>query len=227
MTYTQLWYTVSAYRPASTGNDSIPRGPAIYASEANPKTLQCPSNPSPEGYATALLGCYYGTAGKDFPAGYGSNAHVFSSAPGRLVVGRSSYIGMGGYYSPSSNPQYVGFFTHMSTNSVSRCPDGTSNTIMFGEMAGGLVNWGGSGGIPNGISGASWTAGFNYSGFNVPKSGPIANDTDNYYRFSSQHTGLINVCMGDGSVRPLKTSIDFSTWVYLTGIQDGVVVTFD
>jgi prepilin-type N-terminal cleavage/methylation domain-containing protein len=246
-TYSQMWYSVNngtsanpPYRPTTTATDNIPRPPALYASEGNSasggaaiKTLQCPATLSPEGYTTALMGVYYGTAGVDFPAGYGSNAHLYSSAPGRLVVGRSSYIGMGGYYSPSSYPQYRGFFTHMSNNSLARVPDGTSNTIMFGEMAGGFIQWSGSGGIPDGPAAAGWVAGFNYSGFNTPYSGSDVLRSNNggtndyWYRFSSLHTNLINVCMGDGSVRPLKTSIDFTTWVYLTGIQDGAVVTFD
>jgi len=253
-TYTQMYYGNSPYvlnyRPSTTSTDNIPRPPAQYAAEMNApsgggscKTLLCPSAPAPADYGTALLVVDYGTAGTDFPAGGGSG-HVFSSAPGRLTVGRAHYTGMGGYYAPSSNPQNAGFFTHKSNNSIARCPDGTSNTIMFAEMVGGYIAWGGSGGIPNCVSGNSWTAGFNYSGFNPPSSGPdvirpcppkdanaglctLGGTNDHWYRFSSMHTGLINVAMGDGSVRPIKTTIDFSTWVYLTGIQDGIVVTFD
>ena len=237
-TYTAMWYTRTAYRPASTGTDTIPRPPAIYASEANSpsgggtiKSLLCPSDPAPGEYVTVLLGCYYGTSGVDFPAGYGGNAHVFSSAPGRLVVGRSNYIGMGGYYAPSSNSQYRGYFTHLSKNTV-QCSDGSANTIMFGEMIGGYIAWGGSGGIPNGISGISWVAGFNYSGFGTPASGvespsggtPAYGDW--WYRFSSRHTGIIQFGWGDGSVRSLRSTIDFTTWVYLTSIADGQVVNF-
>ena len=44
--------------------------------------------------------------------------------------------------------------------------------------------------------------------------------------FSSMHTGnIVQFCMADGSVQKINTSIDFATWVYLTGYQDGVVVT--
>jgi hypothetical protein len=113
----------------------------------------------------------------------------------------------------------------MSNNKIEQISDGSSNTMMFGETAGGLINWGGSGGIPNGISGASWMAGFNYTGFNVPKAFTM-NDPDIWYRYSSPHIGVLQVGMADGSVRGLSMTIDFSTWVYLSGISDGVVVNF-
>jgi prepilin-type N-terminal cleavage/methylation domain-containing protein len=230
-------------RPLSTSTDVIPPDPAgRYGSEGNFKSFQCPSAPSPSQYNTVLVGVFYGGpspggSGVDCPQDYActnGGAHVYSSAPGRLVVGRSNYIGMGGYYAPSAYPQYKGFFTHMSNNSLGRVLDGTSNTIMFGEMAGGFIAWNLSGGIPNGVSGASWPAGFNYSGFQVPAAGsqvlapgPNNSTNDYWYRFSSLHTNGINVCMGDGSIRFLRTTIDFTTWVYITGIEDGNIVTFN
>jgi len=241
MTYIQMYYVNSPnvlnYRPNSTGTDVIPRPPVLYATEGNLKVFQCPSNPSPESYNTALLGTYYGTAGVDKPQGAG-NGHTFSSAPGRLVVGRSSYTGMAGYYTPSTDAQYRGFFTHMSKNKVAATPDGTSNTVMFGELSGGWIAWGGSGGIPNGVSAYSWACGFNYSGFDSPYAGsasqpPVYDASGNqtggsrWWAFSSQHTSIVNFCFGDGSVRALRSGMDFSTWVYMTGIADGVVVNFD
>jgi prepilin-type N-terminal cleavage/methylation domain-containing protein len=231
--YQQMWYTVPAYRPPSTATDVIPRPPVIYAIEANAasgaggsiKTAQCPSAPSPGEYNTALLGCYYGTAGVDKPQGYGGDAHVFSSAPGRLVIGRSNYTGMGGYYSPSTNPTYAGLFTHKSQNKIAAVPDGSSNTVMFGEAVGGYIGWGGSGGIPNGTSAYSWISGFNYSGFGSPKAGAEgANDQGSWwYLFTSRHTGIINFCWGDGSVRSLRHQLDWTTWLAVTGKADGII----
>ena len=225
-TYTRVWYAVPEYRPASTGSINIPRPPARYASEGTPKNFMCPSNVGPEVYVTVLLGTYYGKAGVDFPAGGPANTHVFSSCPGCKAVGRSNYIGMGGYYAPSQFDQYKGYFTHLSTNKLANTPDGTSNTVMIGEMAGGYIGWGGS--IGDGISGPSWVAGFNYSGFSEPYAGnPNDPVSSKWYAFSSNHPGVVHFCFGDGSVRSLKSGMDFSTWVYMTGIQDGVVVTFN
>ena len=93
-------------------------------------------------------------------------------------------------------------------------------------MAGGYIGWGGS--IGNGVSGPSWVAGYNYSGFDSPYSGNASDPVNSkWWAFSSQHTGIVNFCFGDGSVRPLRSGMDFSTFVYMSGIQDGIVVTFD
>jgi len=232
-TYSQMYYVnspvVANIRPSTTSTDVIPRPPTIYGSEMKVKTLLCPSAPSPDSYVTALLGVNYGTAGVDYAPGGGAG-HLFSSAPGRLVVGRTNYLGMGGYYAKSSNPANQGIFSHMSSLKVVQISDGSSNTVMFGEYIGGLINWGGSGGIPNGVSGGGVGAGFNYSGFGPPVSGSPASATalngSWYAMFGSAHTGLIQVCMGDGSVRGITTSIDFNTWVNITGFQDGVTVNF-
>jgi prepilin-type N-terminal cleavage/methylation domain-containing protein len=227
--YAPLYFSDPQNRPPSTSTDVIPRPPALYGCELSPKILQCPSNPPPESYQTVLLATEYGTAGLDYSlarkAAYAGppptgGAHVFSSAPGRLVVGRSSYIGVGGYYAPSQFPQYVGFFTYQSKVSLGRVPDGTSNTLMFGEMAGGTIKWGGSGGIPDGLDGVGRCAGFNYTGWGTP----VAYQ-DQWFEWSSHHTGVVQFCMGDGSVQRISQNIDFNTFVFLSGIQDGAVVS--
>jgi prepilin-type processing-associated H-X9-DG protein len=169
----------------------------------------------------------YGTPGQDMPLNAIHDDHLYSSAPGRLVMGRTNYMGMAGYYSQSVYPQYAGLFTYKSKNKLAAVPDGTSNTILFGEVAGGYIGWGGSGGIPNGVSGWAWACGFDYSGFGTPYAGSAADvNNSQWWNFSSQHTGVVNFCFADGSVHSLTTVIDFATWVYLTGFQDGVAVTF-
>lgn len=43
----------------------------------------------------------------------------------------------------------------------------------------------------------------------------------------SMHTGGVNVCLGDGSVRFLKNSVDQLTWCFLISTADGNVITGD
>ena len=132
-------------------------------------------------------------------------------------------------YIGNAVPQYLGIFTYQSRNSLGRIPDGTSNTFMFGEYVGGYLAWGGGGGLADGLAGPSVVCGFGYTGFNGPSPtgsmphGP--NGTSYWYTFGSDHTAnIMNVCYGDGSVRTISPTIDFSTWVYLSGMQDGVAV---
>jgi prepilin-type N-terminal cleavage/methylation domain-containing protein/prepilin-type processing-associated H-X9-DG protein len=225
-------------RPPTTNTDFIPRPPDLYGCEGTIKSLLCPAAPAPEEYVTVLNFVAWGTPGKDYNAVITSPGWTYSSAPGRLIMGRSSYIGMGGYDAPSNAPQNVGFFTYMSKNALARCPDGASNTILFGEMVGGYIDWGGDGGIPSGISGPSWCSGFNYSGpaglntstapgHRSPVTGQLYTQSDNDFfwaYFSSSHAGVVNFAWGDGSVRALSPNVDWNAWIAVTGIQDGIVV---
>src|SRR5579885_1104984 len=47
-----FYYQDPLNRPPSTGNDTIPRPPALYGCEGNIKTLLCPSAPAPDTYTT-------------------------------------------------------------------------------------------------------------------------------------------------------------------------------
>jgi prepilin-type N-terminal cleavage/methylation domain-containing protein/prepilin-type processing-associated H-X9-DG protein len=236
-----MWYRDPLNRPPTTGTTTIPRPPAMYGMEGTIKSLLCPSNPPPEGYVSVLMevdvtdGNNVGP-GINFPSaapGCGANCgdFVFSSAPGCLVLGRSGYVGMAGYYAKSQYPQNVGFFTFGANVSLVKVPDGTSNTIMFGEYAGGYIGWAGSGGIQSGINGAAWASAAAFSGFGTPCNGVSQiNDTTGTYscyaQFGSYHTGGAMMGFGDGHVQLLSASIDFNTWVALSGIADGVVVNF-
>jgi prepilin-type processing-associated H-X9-DG protein len=167
----------------------------------------------------------------EFDASLG-NAHYFSSEPGALVLGRCNYLGSGGYYAPSLYPQLAGLFTYRSDTSIAKVPDGTSNTFMFIEYAGGWINWGGGGGIPDGWDGAHWSCAFNYTGFGTPatyinsnNAGAKAGDFS-WALFGSRHTGNIcNIAYADASVRAVTPQIDFGTWVSLSGYRDGYLAT--
>jgi prepilin-type N-terminal cleavage/methylation domain-containing protein/prepilin-type processing-associated H-X9-DG protein len=231
-TYALYWQN-PAVRPPSTGQQVIPRPPALYWSEPTIPVFICPAAPDPASYVTVLMSVNYGTIGVDWNAAYvppgypPQGAHVFSSEPGALVIGRSNYLGIGGYYAPSLFGQYVGLFTYKSKNSIAKVPDGTSNTAMFGEHVGAFIKWGGGGGIPDGVSGAAWTCGFNYTGFGTPS--PDGSQGTHWAQFGSDHTGnIVNICFGDGSVRQVTPSIQFyPTWVGLTGYRDGILISND
>ena len=250
-----FYYQNPNNRPPTTGTKNIPRPPALYGCEGNMSNLLCPTNPSPGVYTTVLLCENYdngsnGSGGfsapnRDYNSKGPGPTHLYSSEPGALVIGRSSYLGMGGYYTnnPAAYgcPGCQGLFTFAPTgttgNSLATVPDGTSNTILYGEYAGGWIVWGGGGGIPDGAACPSWSSGFGYSGFDSPATGdpniPTPSQgggkgTNEWYTFGSNHAGgIVNFCFADGSVQHLHAQMDFSTWVYLTGFEDGVVVNLN
>jgi hypothetical protein len=224
-----LYYFDPLNRPPTTSTDVVPRPPVLYGCEPVVPSYRCPSADNDIGSTNTALMCVdYGNPGNDYNAASGGNSHVFSSAPGRMVLARSNYLGVGGYYAPSADStsaQFRGFYTYLSKTSIAKVPDGTSNTLMFMEYAGGFTKWGGSGGIPDGWSTGHWSAGFNYLGFGLDTQLLIADGNHGWWSFGSKHAGgIINSDYGDGSVRQINPNLDFNTLIALGGVADGQVV---
>ena len=145
-----MYYQDPQNRPASTGLAAVPRPPALYGCEPPLNVFICPAAPSPASTTTALLGVWYGTPGTDEPTSAPSG-HSFSSCPGCNMMGRNNYLGMMGY----GFSDIPGIFTYESKTTIVMITDGSSNTMAFGEYAGGMIVWGGQGGIPDGFASAS------------------------------------------------------------------------
>jgi prepilin-type N-terminal cleavage/methylation domain-containing protein len=256
-----FYYQDPLNRPPTTSTDDIPRPPSRYGSEGEFKFLVCPSNPynSVESSETALLTVNYWTQTSCVAKHYNDPdnvdvtnsvggvpqsplcGHIFSSAPGRLTMGRCNYMGVGGYFGKVielDNGQVInniwrGMYQYRSNNALGRIQDGTSNTLAFMEMSGGWIDWEGHGGIPSGWSTPSWSAGFNYVAFGLcpdPTNGncDFSHSGFSFGTFESFHTnGLIMSGFGDGSVRQLRPTIDFGVLLALAGISDGAVITFE
>lgn len=219
-----IWWTNTANSPTMTGSSTVPRPPAVYGAEPTLKFLLCPAAPEPSSYTTVAIDYVFGTVGIDYnPELYSPtiNSTIYAridymEQPGASILGRTNYTGMAGYL-PSNN--LPGLFTYQSHTSLLRVPDGTSNTILFGECLGSDVNWNGEDGLANGPAGYSWVFGFMYSCFGPPSVNSIGT-TNNNYLFSSNHASLVNFCFADGSVHGLSPSINFTTFVYLTCYND-------
>ncbi len=221
-------------RPPTTSTDVIPpatNASGVYGASPRISSFLCPSVDA-DAYVTVFMMVNYGTGGVDYPLN-ASGGHLASSAPGRLVLGRTNYLGMAGagwFY----GQQYYGLLYYKSRTKLANVPDGTSNTLLFGELAGGYNAWGGSGGIPSGVTGYTWSCSSMMDCFGAVTSGhatdpnwPPGGGNPAWSFYSSQHTGIANFAFGDGSVRSITQSIDQASWVYLNGYKDGVVVTFN
>jgi prepilin-type N-terminal cleavage/methylation domain-containing protein len=124
-------------------------------------------------------------------------------------------------YSTQGTPTSLG-------NAIESIGDGTSNTICFEESNGGWLNFQG----PQGWTEMNWGHAPFYADFgNCPDhTNPNCDFAHGGFGWgipSSQHAGnQIMTAFCDGSVRGLSPTIDYTTWVYMCGANDGKNVTF-
>jgi prepilin-type N-terminal cleavage/methylation domain-containing protein len=201
--------------------------------QARIKLLLCPSD---DAYSNTLGTAYRGHFFNAAPPVYiGFYADSWDDkVPGASTLGRTSYVGVGGLFGrgthnaptppiPVALNRYQGIFTNRSQNSLSRIADGTSTTLMFGEILGGQM-----GGVKE--YAASWM------GFGaLPTVGGMKEKDPDWWQFSSFHSGIVQFCFADGSVHGLKVggsnlpfpfifgpfTNDWYVFQQLAGIQDG------
>src|SRR4029450_10077504 len=144
---------------------------------------------------------------------------LLSDALGGLTVGRTNYIGVGGYLAdlidtnspPVDWSRYKGIFGIRSKHTMSSILDGTSNVLMFGEAIGGRVG-------PRRDYGFTWMGtGFLTTGFGI--------GNKDWVKFSSEHPGIVQFALADGSVRNVNVNIDFVTYVHFSEMQDGNTIS--
>jgi prepilin-type N-terminal cleavage/methylation domain-containing protein len=235
------WYTNQNNRPASNGTTTVPRprpdGGMVYGGEGLIKTLLCPSAPLPGGYTAIFMFSPQTDGGGNTPQHATVNLAfgnapglLFSSNPGSVVLNRCSYLGMAGYpvfdAGTGVPDQFAGIFTWRSKTTVGTITDGSSNTIMFAEYSAANVDFGTA--PPNSLLTGNCTGTF-ASGplytYWPPRTEPMSQYI--HYKFGSRHTGIFQCCFGDGSVRSIKNTIDFTTWVVLGGMSDGWNLTMN
>jgi prepilin-type processing-associated H-X9-DG protein len=206
--------------------------PANYPTNPDIPSCICPSAPPRSGNITNLVTIDYSS-----PAcAAGQSGVIFAAFPGATCLGVTNYLPVAGY-SGSPDSGFLGLLGYGTVNSLARVPDGTSNTLLFGEYSGGFNPfYDGKTGSAYldypGWTGASFACGAGYTGFGLSSSNLAANGVtypSSYAQFGSFHNQgtIINFAFADGSVRHILSTVDFSTFVYLGGFQDGVVITWD
>jgi len=168
------------------------------------------------------------------PVGWGVYLDWVYNIPGYgAELGRSNYLGVGGALGviQPGDPTplhaqwvpYTGIYYDNSQTRVTDITDGTSNTLAFGEYLGALhIN--GSRDFELSWLGAGWCP---TKCCLVPMYGPQNND---YYvtMFQSMHPNrVVNFAFADGSVRGITQTVDFNTFIYVSGKADGKAINYD
>lgn len=209
---------------------------SVAAAKTHIKTFNCPSSQlygPRRNWIVATVNVYFN--GTQI---FGWNNPTTESI---LSYGRTSYLGVAGYGGnatgswtissgnaakmnvPAGTPvgNFEGVFGTRSKTRIANITDGTSNTLMFGEVLSGKMDpgnedvrftWMGCGFLPafSGLTNADGSQRRHYSSFN------------------SDHTaGIINFALTDGSIRKLSVNVDYGAYISLSGMRDGTTVSTD
>jgi len=179
------------------------RGEAWDMAHKEIDTFNCPSDPRQrpkKGIGAVLITYYRGSGLATLTIGYFPD-------PG-LQLGRTNYLGVAGGmgrigYTPWD--RWEGVFVKRMPHAFRDIRDGSSNTMMFGEVLGGrpqpsfLYSWMGCGAMPT-----AW--GLGHKG---------------WWHFDSYHPGGVQFAFSDGSVHMISETIERRVFIYLSGIRDG------
>jgi prepilin-type N-terminal cleavage/methylation domain-containing protein/prepilin-type processing-associated H-X9-DG protein len=149
--------------------------------------------------------------------------------------GMTNYIGMAGGIGrvPATEgwSRWEGVFTNRSQNTMASitAADGTANVVMFGEHIGQRPELASDPTNNNFVVVYAWVgAGSFPSAWGIPEADRT--NGQNWYHFSSKHTGIVNFAYCDGSVRALRKHVqptgsasDTNPYPYraLTAFKDG------
>jgi prepilin-type N-terminal cleavage/methylation domain-containing protein len=180
--------------------------------------------------ATNVNGTPWTSGGSDYAACAGSGIvfndtarQTYDLTPVQLLATTNA----AGFSAFNQNGLHVGAFTVNSSTSIAEISDGTTNVILVAERrlflpqnTNNIVN-------PNGANVLRSSDGWAWGGpatlfstRNPPHWGQHYDEAD------SNHGDIVQVCLGDGSVRPISFNIDRRTWRNLGNMSQGAPVDF-
>jgi prepilin-type N-terminal cleavage/methylation domain-containing protein/prepilin-type processing-associated H-X9-DG protein len=184
------------------------------ASQARISDLICPTAPQslPSKGKIAFLICYpdppfvqFGGESFDTQQQDPNNAQFVAQ------LGLTNYLGCAGLFGVVGDPyydHYQGVFTNRSRTKTSEIKDGASKTLLLGEAIGQM-------------DGGEFSLGYTWIGSGVMITYSGLGDGDNWYQFSSRHSGTVTFCYADGSVHSVSKETSTDVLNSLGGIRDG------
>ena len=162
--------------------------------------------------------------------------HNYAASTGTGGTYRTAPTGAAAGFAPQAGLFDAGSLTRKIK--LTDASDGLTNTILFGEVLQGASSdlrgfswWGDAAGVstyapPNSTTPDQiYTAG--YCNNQPLRNLPCTGTGGAMFLSRSRHTGGVNVCLGDGSVRFISSSINPTTWLNLGGAQDGQIVSLN
>src|SRR5262249_22549610 len=153
--------------------------------------FQCPSDDLYAGVSLGTLVRFYSPPDAPFQVLFGAYA-----PPQANEIGLTNYLGVGGAMLDTADPywgQWVGLFYNRSRTSLAKVPDGTSNTLLFGEFLGTIIN-----------NERKWQLSWMCAPYALTSGGLMGPREAYGAFFASRHPGVVQFCFADGSVRGLN-----------------------
>jgi len=175
------------------------------------KTYECPSDDAANAKRIYILTLTvgYGTGSASYVAYYFGDNPPYN-------FGVTNYLGvMGGMGKPGNGwDPWAGIYYQQSNLNLGQlaAADGSANTLMFGEVSTTAVK------VANPTDPVTYGYGWMGAGFMPTAYGVTA---PGWYTFSANHTGVINFCYGDGSVRAVTKVAPTRTIRSAAGWADG------
>ncbi len=201
---------ISIFDLDNVGSPYWKRDQAWIAAQTKIASFTCPSDDAYASEDTNLLVQYYYTPNDS--KGYVSGGYI--GGGGSNVMGRTNYLGVAGALgrTGANLDRTAGVFSNRSRIGLSNIRDGSSTTLLFGEVTGKIRT-----GEDRAHYGFSWFG----SGTMCTRWGF---SRDFWHTFDSDHEDVIHFCYADGSVRTLNKILDEDILVSLSGISEGDVV---
>jgi prepilin-type N-terminal cleavage/methylation domain-containing protein len=206
----RLMKTGGTFNPTkSAGTPWWGNGSLWNAANTKIKIFECPAD-NPYSNTTGVFAAnavYCGGGGS-----CGMTAWYFGGNQPNL--GRTNYVGCAGGLGVTNSSgwnTYQGIFVSQLDRTIVNVTvaDGTANTLMFGETLGGRCSgnrdfayaWMGMGQLPT-----AWGLTYNCQ----------------WYTYGARHSGIIQFCFGDGSVRGVNVNSSGTDYRRASGYQDGL-----
>jgi len=185
-------------RSTTTGVNWWPNyGTAYTLAQTKIAGFLCPSDSADTRTLFCIMMYHYGVSGSTLTA---SPLGLSNATAGSDLLGRTNYLGVCGFADVTGTTldKHAGLMTNRSKITLEQLTamDGTSNTAMFGEALGDVddqqrysYSW-----VCNGPPKFTGMAQLNQVGHTTNQ-------------FNSRHSGLVQFCMGDGAVRPIRKGI--------------------